>query len=341
MEPLTRRGVVRVRYPLAVADDQQREVYSWGGSVGFAIVGTVLAVVLILVFTELEDLVGQFWSQVIYFPTIVFVVVAPRCAPADGRRGSHPAVQADADHAGRAARPFVVPGAGRGRHRDDRGRVGLGRDAELMWTSSGFVRADGRRFGLRPSGRPWQQPASLTWVLLPTILYRTTAPPRAAGRSKPDGRSGRPRFVRPGEGRRAANEMAMAPDADLVGLPARCRPRRWWIALVHRPRMTTGRFPRAARARRRSGCSAPRAARGTAADRSPPPWGRSPTTVTGGGAAGSVRYYLMRDEGGSFEPHQEVDELLWLLPSEARGHLSYDRDRVVLDRALPLLAQGT
>ena len=55
----------------------------------------------------------------------------------------------------------------------------------------------------------------------------------------------------------------------------------------------------------------------------------------------SVRYYLMQDEGGSFEPHQEVDELLWLLPSEARGHLSYDRDRVVLDRALPLLAPGT
>jgi len=70
-----------VRYPLVVADDQQREVYSWSGSVGFAIVGTVLAVVLILVFTALEDLVGQFWSQLIYFPTIAIVVIAGCAAP--------------------------------------------------------------------------------------------------------------------------------------------------------------------------------------------------------------------------------------------------------------------
>ncbi len=51
----------------------------------------------------------------------------------------------------------------------------------------------------------------------------------------------------------------------------------------------------------------------------------------------SVRYYLMRDEGGSFEPHDEVDQLAWLLPYEARDRLSYDRDRVVLDRALSQL----
>ena len=48
----------------------------------------------------------------------------------------------------------------------------------------------------------------------------------------------------------------------------------------------------------------------------------------------TVRYYLMQDEGGSFEPHDEVDDVLWLSPAEARAHLSYDRDRVVLDRAL-------
>ena len=129
MEPLTRRGVVRVRYPFAVADDQQREVYSWGGSVGFAIVGTVLAVVLILVFTELEDLVGQFGSQVMYFPTIVFVVVAAalrsrRMDDADPTRLSKPTPITPAGLPG----PFVVTQAlGRGRHRDDRGRVGAGR----------------------------------------------------------------------------------------------------------------------------------------------------------------------------------------------------------------------
>jgi 8-oxo-dGTP diphosphatase len=54
----------------------------------------------------------------------------------------------------------------------------------------------------------------------------------------------------------------------------------------------------------------------------------------------TVRYYLMRDEGGDFEPHHEVDQLLWLLPEEARDQLSYDRDRVVLDRALERLATG-
>src|SRR4051812_18393290 len=48
----------------------------------------------------------------------------------------------------------------------------------------------------------------------------------------------------------------------------------------------------------------------------------------------TVRYYLMDDEGGTFEPHHEVDELRWLPPAEARDLLSYDRDRVVLDRAL-------
>ena len=51
-----------------------------------------------------------------------------------------------------------------------------------------------------------------------------------------------------------------------------------------------------------------------------------------------VRYYLMQDKGGSFEPHHEVDRLIWLLPDDARAKLSYDRDRVVLDRALEQLA---
>jgi 8-oxo-dGTP diphosphatase len=51
----------------------------------------------------------------------------------------------------------------------------------------------------------------------------------------------------------------------------------------------------------------------------------------------TVRYYLMDDDGGHFEPHHEVDDLRWLAPDEARVLLSYDRDRVVLDRALARL----
>jgi 8-oxo-dGTP pyrophosphatase MutT (NUDIX family) len=45
-----------------------------------------------------------------------------------------------------------------------------------------------------------------------------------------------------------------------------------------------------------------------------------------------VRYYVMRDEGGEFEPGSEVDELRWLVRAEARELLTYDRDRDVLDR---------
>ena len=45
-----------------------------------------------------------------------------------------------------------------------------------------------------------------------------------------------------------------------------------------------------------------------------------------------VRYFAMRDEGGAFAPHREVDEVRWLPRDEARELLSYDRDRTVLDR---------
>jgi 8-oxo-(d)GTP phosphatase len=45
-----------------------------------------------------------------------------------------------------------------------------------------------------------------------------------------------------------------------------------------------------------------------------------------------VRYFAMRDEGGAFAPHREVDEVRWLPRDEARMLLSYDRDRTVLDR---------
>jgi 8-oxo-dGTP diphosphatase len=46
-----------------------------------------------------------------------------------------------------------------------------------------------------------------------------------------------------------------------------------------------------------------------------------------------VRYWLMRPEGGSFEPTHEVDEIAWLSPEDAETRLSYQRDRTLL-RAL-------
>ena len=40
-----------------------------------------------------------------------------------------------------------------------------------------------------------------------------------------------------------------------------------------------------------------------------------------------VRYFRMEVEGGAFTVNDEVDELRWLSPDEARAALTYDRDR--------------
>ena len=40
-----------------------------------------------------------------------------------------------------------------------------------------------------------------------------------------------------------------------------------------------------------------------------------------------VRYWAMTPVGGEFEPNDEVDELRWVTPDEARALLTYERDR--------------
>ena len=40
-----------------------------------------------------------------------------------------------------------------------------------------------------------------------------------------------------------------------------------------------------------------------------------------------VRYWEMTPVGGEFEPNDEVDELRWVEPAEARSMLTYGRDR--------------
>jgi 8-oxo-dGTP diphosphatase len=42
----------------------------------------------------------------------------------------------------------------------------------------------------------------------------------------------------------------------------------------------------------------------------------------------------MTVEDGEFTPTDEVDELRWVSPKQAKFLLSYDRDRVVLDEFL-------
>jgi 8-oxo-(d)GTP phosphatase len=50
-----------------------------------------------------------------------------------------------------------------------------------------------------------------------------------------------------------------------------------------------------------------------------------------------VRYWTMRVESGSFEPHREVDEVRWVSRGEAEAALSYDRDHDVIRAVRPPL----
>jgi 8-oxo-dGTP diphosphatase len=47
-----------------------------------------------------------------------------------------------------------------------------------------------------------------------------------------------------------------------------------------------------------------------------------------------VRYWVMTVESGAFVASEEVDELRWASPSQARWLLTYERDRDVLDAFL-------
>jgi 8-oxo-dGTP diphosphatase len=45
-----------------------------------------------------------------------------------------------------------------------------------------------------------------------------------------------------------------------------------------------------------------------------------------------VRYWAMRPLEGTFQPHQEVDEIRWISSAEAATLLSYPRDADVVER---------
>ena len=45
-----------------------------------------------------------------------------------------------------------------------------------------------------------------------------------------------------------------------------------------------------------------------------------------------VRYFRMEVDGGEFAVNDEVDELRWLSPDEARAVLTYERDRGLITR---------
>ena len=52
-----------------------------------------------------------------------------------------------------------------------------------------------------------------------------------------------------------------------------------------------------------------------------------PVRYTHKGRPKVVRYWVMDAEGGEFVPNDEVDEVRWLAPDEARALLSHDADR--------------
>jgi len=52
------------------------ELYAWQAAIGVAVAGTLAAVGLIILFTELVDWVGDFWSQVIYFVAVFGGIIA-------------------------------------------------------------------------------------------------------------------------------------------------------------------------------------------------------------------------------------------------------------------------
>ena len=61
----------------------------------------------------------------------------------------------------------------------------------------------------------------------------------------------------------------------------------------------------------------------------------SPTFYTDRkGRSKAVRYWLMEPSGGTFEPNEEVDELVWLSPGAAVAILTYDRDAELATESL-------
>jgi hypothetical protein len=53
----------------------ERSVYAWQTSIAVAVGGTVAAVVLIVVFTYMDDYIGSFWSQLLYFVAFFGAVI--------------------------------------------------------------------------------------------------------------------------------------------------------------------------------------------------------------------------------------------------------------------------
>jgi 8-oxo-dGTP diphosphatase len=54
-----------------------------------------------------------------------------------------------------------------------------------------------------------------------------------------------------------------------------------------------------------------------------------------------VRYWTMEPLSGSFAPHDEVDDVRWATPDEARRLLTYPQDTEIVDAAIAKLGAAS
>ncbi|MGW0550784.1 NUDIX hydrolase [Streptomyces altiplanensis] len=115
----------------------------------------------------------------------------------------------------------------------------------------------------------------------------------------------------------------------------------WEICLVHRPKYDDWSHPKGKlRAREDARDAAVREVReetGMTCATGP----ELPTVrYTVDGRPKVVRYWAAEATGGSFEPSDEVDRVLWLRPGAARRQLTRDRDRDLVAALLRVLRAG-
>ena len=100
----------------------ERPVYAWQTSIGVAVGGTIAAVALIVVFTYVDDYIGSFWAQVLYFAAFFIGVIGLAERSRRGDR-ANPSRLTDASQpvtpAGLPGAVRVHPGLRRPRRRDD------------------------------------------------------------------------------------------------------------------------------------------------------------------------------------------------------------------------------
>ncbi|ONI70294.1 NUDIX hydrolase [Actinosynnema sp. ALI-1.44] len=114
------------------------------------------------------------------------------------------------------------------------------------------------------------------------------------------------------------------------------------VAVVHRPRYDDWTLPKG---KIDNGETAPRAAVRELAEETGfrVVLGRHLNTVRYSvrGAPKRVDYFAARALDGAFEPNEEVDEMRWLTPAQARQILTYPQDRAVLAEFLKLPPETT